>query len=426
MTAKRAARVGIAIVACIFCALSIAAIPDTVIASEIAPAASTAASNSIEVPDISLLTFGPGEIYWERFGHNAILVRNGDDEDNAVAYNYGLFDFNQKNFLINFARGYMTYRMAADSLYMDLRMYEEEGRWVVVQHLDLEPAQRIALRDYLDWNAKPENTRYRYDYFRANCSTRVRDALDRVLGGTLQQQLQGRMTATTYRSEAVRLMAPDLWVALAMDVALGPAADRPLDLWQQSFVPMVFMDALRGIKVVAPDGRQHPLVDDERKILRGDLPEPPVAAPDLRLPSGLTGIAFAGILLLLARMRYVQTARVLLSTLACAFMLVCGIGGVILGVVWGFTEHWSGWYNENLLLLNPLCLFLLPGWITYARGDMRTQPRIQRLSAIVAFLAALTLVLKLFPMLGQSNLSWILLLLPPHLALALIAWHRRK
>ena len=26
-------------------------------------------------PEISLITFGPGEIYWERFGHNALLVR---------------------------------------------------------------------------------------------------------------------------------------------------------------------------------------------------------------------------------------------------------------------------------------------------------------------------------------------------------------
>ena len=29
-------------------------------------------------PQVSLLTFGPGDIYWQRFGHNALLLRAAD------------------------------------------------------------------------------------------------------------------------------------------------------------------------------------------------------------------------------------------------------------------------------------------------------------------------------------------------------------
>ena len=42
-------------------------------------------------------------------------------------------------------------------------------------------------------NARPENARYRYDYYLDNCSTRVRDALDRAhrlgFSGYLEYQL---------------------------------------------------------------------------------------------------------------------------------------------------------------------------------------------------------------------------------------------
>src|SRR5450432_1443119 len=54
--------------------------------------------------DVALLTFGPGTQVWERFGHNAILIR---DRSGGVEnlYNYGIFDFDQEDFFLNFARG---------------------------------------------------------------------------------------------------------------------------------------------------------------------------------------------------------------------------------------------------------------------------------------------------------------------------------
>src|SRR5215212_1211669 len=57
---------------------------------------------------IYLLTMGPGDEVWEKFGHNAIWVH--DPQRGAdPAYNYGMFDFRQENFVLNFARGRMNY-----------------------------------------------------------------------------------------------------------------------------------------------------------------------------------------------------------------------------------------------------------------------------------------------------------------------------
>jgi hypothetical protein len=63
--------------------------------------------------------------------------------------------------------------------------------------------------------------------------------LDRVLGGALERQLAHRPAPHTFRFDAVRLVSPDFWLALGMDAAMGPKGDRPLSLWQESFVPMV-------------------------------------------------------------------------------------------------------------------------------------------------------------------------------------------
>ena len=247
---------------------------------------------------VSILTFGPGEIYWERFGHNAILIRDNASGE-AIAYNYGIFDFNQKNFMLNFARGYMQYRMAADELRYDMEIYRREGRWVEEQVLSLTPPQRAALRDFLEWNARPENSGYRYDYFVSNCSTKVRDALDQALGGTLKPQLERFPTRYSYRYDAVRLISPDFIAGVGMDVALGPTADRPLNLWQESFVPMVLMRALRTMK----NSEGQPLVASETRLLQAVVPDDPPQPPDWRRPFALAGLVFAGLLLALHRLR---------------------------------------------------------------------------------------------------------------------------
>src|SRR5262249_27648609 len=148
----------------------------------------------------TLVTFGPGEEVWERFGHNAILIRDRDAHI-ARLYNYGMFDFAQENFFLNFARGRMLYRISVSDPADDYPVYRDEGRWIVEQDLNLTAAQRTRLRDYLEWNARPQNAQYRYDYFTANCSTRVRDALDAAVDGAIKAQTIAPSRGFTYRMD---------------------------------------------------------------------------------------------------------------------------------------------------------------------------------------------------------------------------------
>ncbi len=376
----------------------------------------SASAPSDSQPTLSLLTIGPGEIFFERFGHNAIVVRDPDSGE-AVAYNYGIFDFDQQDFLLNFVRGRMLYRIAVDALDDDLAMYRAEGRSITEQRLDLAPEQAHALVDFLDWNARPENAQYRYDYFEANCSTRVRDALDRALGGALHAQSEGRSRGYTYRLDALRLMAPEPLLALGIDLGLGPYADQRIDFWQESFVPETLSKVVAQANV-SRDGHQVPLAAAIETLAAGHVEEAPALPPDRRLPFLGLGLALGAGLFWLGRSARAST-RIPLAMLASLFEMLCGLGGVVLLFLWFGTDHRAAWRNENLLLLNPLCLLLLPAWLGALRRSGTVRAATRWIAWLVVLVAAFALFSKILPWFVQANLQWIVLLLPIHLALAL-------
>jgi hypothetical protein len=376
-----------------------------------------AESEAATAPRISLLTIGPGEIFFERFGHNAIVVRDPAGGE-AAAYNYGIFDFDQQDFVLNFARGRMRYRMAVDALEDDVAMYRAEGREITEQELNLAPEQARSLAEFLEWNARPENAQYRYDYFEANCSTRVRDALDRATGGALHAQSEGRSRGYTYRLDALRLMAPEPLLMLGIDLGLGPYADQRIDYWQESFVPATLSNVVPQVNLQGAGGRSIPLVATTTAIARGHIEEPPALPPDLRWPFLILGLGLAAVLTWLGRSRR-ATLRIPLAIFASVFELFCGLGGLVLLFLWLGTEHRAAWRNENLLLLSPFCLALLPAWFGSARADWRVRRATVWIAWLIVLIAAFALFSKILPWFAQANLHWILLFLPIHLALAI-------
>jgi hypothetical protein len=124
-------------------------------------------------------------------------------------------------------------------------------------------------------NALPENRFYRYDYFLDNCSTRVRDALDTVLGGSLKRRFTVLTTDWTFRSESVRLTTPAGLAQAGIDLALGPKADVPITAWESMFIPMRLMEYLRDVTVPGADGAPVPLVLGETVLYHATrAPEP--------------------------------------------------------------------------------------------------------------------------------------------------------
>jgi len=322
-----------------------------------------------------------------------------------------MFDFNEENFFLHFAQGRMTYHLAAFTLGDTLWIYGYEHRGIIEQQLNLKPAQRAALDAFLQWNVQPEHAAYRYDYFLANCSTKLRDAIDRVLGGALHQQLQATPTPATFRSEAVRLVSPDLAFALGMDFGLGPNADRPINAWERSYVPDALMQAIRSVRV---DGQ--PLVLAERRLLESQVPDAPAKLPDWSMPMLVIGIAIALAILALSFARGALAGRATFAIVTTTTVLLFGFAGLVSLCIWTLTEHWSGARCPNLLQFSPLLLLLVPGWFRSRRADWMPSRLHRALMPLLLLLSVGGLVLSFLTVTAASR-HWIGLSLPVLIAL---------
>ena len=362
---------------------------------------------------------GPGDAVWEKFGHNAIWIRDttgGLD----VAYNWGLFDFNDADFLPRFLKGSMRYWMGGYPGRRTVEAYVADNRSVWAQELLMTPAEKEALLDFVRWNERPENRFYAYDYFRDNCSTRVRDALDRVLGGRIRASLDTVATGTSYRWHTRRLTEASLPVYIAMDVVLGPLGDRPISAWEEGFLPMRLRDHLREVKVAGPTGTMEPLVLSEVQLFAARRP-PEQEAPSNRLPAFLgAGVILGGLLAVLGVQR-ARAARVGAAMLGGLWSIAAGLVGLVMALSWALTDHVFMYRNENLLQLNPLSVLLaimLPGLLTNARRA----DAVWRLSAAIAALSILGLAVQALPGFDQTNGEIIALALPAHLGVACVAY----
>jgi uncharacterized protein DUF4105 len=373
---------------------------------------------------VYLVTASVGDAIFERFGHNAIWIYDSTHNTN-VAYNWGMFDFDQPAFIRRFLMGRMLYSMGPQSMDDMMRQYQARNRTVWVQELNLSPARKANLREYLEWNARPENRDYRYDYYRDNCSTRARDALDRVLSGTMRRTLEQSPSYSTYRSETKRLMAGDPLMLTGMNLAMGSRIDQPLTAWDESFIPMELRTWLRELTVEGPTGERLSLVKSERTLFQATRAEPPPAAPNYLPKSLIAGLVFAGLLILFGSLR-AHWSRITFGVLAGAWSLAIGLLGTLIAALWAFTDHAVTYANENVLQANLLSLVLLVGLVGLAFRKQWAPKLTARVALIVAGLGLLGLVLQLLPGLDQANGDIIALILPAHVAIATVFVRRQR
>jgi hypothetical protein len=375
--------------------------------------------------DIVLVTFGLGQEVFERFGHNAIWVHdaaNGTD----VTYDWGNFSFRQPRFLRRFLTGDTRYWMEAKDANAMVEFYRGLGRPITLQRLRLTPDQKRSLRDFLRWNALEENKYYRYDYYLDNCSTRLRDALDRVLGGALRAATDSIRTALSYRRESVRLTDGDRPIQTGIDIALGRPADAPLTVWESFFIPMRLRDAVRGVTVPdAATGARVPLVLSER-VLEPYPGTPRVVelqtAPRLVWRLLVVGLVVGAVVVGIRVMAVSRRGAVWgLAVVTSAWSLLCGLIGVVLVLAWTATRHVFWAWNENLFLASPLSLLLvvlLP--MMLLRGRAAGATRI--VATAVLALAIVGLLFAIVPG-GQENRAIVALFLPVHLVVAWTVLH---
>ncbi len=386
---------------------------------------------------VHLITVGPGDRIEEMWGHNAVLVRDtaaGIEE----AYNYGIFDATDPGFLADFYWGRGNYRVAELPLDGMLAGYRRAGRRVWAQELEFEPAAKVRLLGLLRTEVLPENMFYRYNYYLNNCSTKVRDLLDIILGGQLKAvtdagrggagpdgrapALEGRAAAdsrpaATWRHRTLRLAAEDPLVYLGIQLFMGPGGDEPTTGWDDMWTPMKLRDTAGALLVTQSDGSRVPLVRTEELWEDADRDYPSTAPPRLDMLFLLSGLLAGVILSLLgygARGRgRGRAARAGLIVFACAWALFCLAASVLI-VALHWTAHTFTYWNQNILLFSPLGPLVGASLIRTARKGT-TSVWGRRFTVLALALALIGLVLHLIPPLSQGNREMLAFVLPLNL-----------
>lgn len=315
---------------------------------------------------ISVITCGPyaTELY-AAFGHSAIRVY---DPQNQIdfAYNYGVFDFDQPNFYLNFARGYLYYKLGVYHYPHFRDYYINHNRFIHEQVLNLTPAQKQKVFDYLEWNTRPENQTYRYDYFYNNCATKIRDVFVETLGPELKFDGSFIKSDYTIRELTDLYLDPQPWGDLGIDICLGLPMDKKASPYEYMFLPDYIEYSFDNARI-----NNQPVVKEKISVYES-------------IPEGIPfsffhpWIVFGIFLLFTIWLSYYDWKRKKLSKwMDVVIFSVVGWVGVLLILLWTVTDHQAAAKNFNLLWAFPLhsiaAIVLLrqqsPSWlITYFKG----------------------------------------------------------
>jgi hypothetical protein len=385
------------------------------------PAAETSAPAEQNRYEVFLLTMDQGDAVWELFGHNALLIRDRETGQD-LAWNWGLFSFEADNFILRFLQGTMTYSMGPSELEPFLTSYQLANRTVYANEVLLTQEEAEELDEFVRWNFAPENRGYVYNYFLDNCSTRVRDALDGVLGGVLRQRFEPAPTEFSYRWHVRRLVQEVKWLDYGLHFLLGPRADVPISEWATMFIPMDMMRLLEDVERPDGAGGTAPLLGPRQVLVQASRPGAPASAPPFSpwtLALGLGGAALFVALGHWAARGGKWAARGLAAT-----TLVWGLASGLLGllvIAIALTHHVFGHWNPNVLLVNPATLAVAGlGLAATMRGGLaRPLGRYAIWTAVAV--AAASILIALAGMLGvfeQGNAEVVALAVPLNVGLA--------
>ena len=223
-------------------------------------------AQSADSADIYLVTCAPGTASYSIYGHTALRIsmRNAPFD---MVYNWGIFDFSTPNFVYRFAKGKLDYMLGAYSYERFLEEYIDEGRSVWSQKLNLTTEEKEKLFELINENLKPENVRYRYDFFFDNCATRVRDIVAAAADDTVIFPVKDQ--ARTFRQliDPYQKVLP--WLDFGADMLLGLQADRKATVADEMFLPVFLRDNFAG-SVIIHDGNREPLAGPVETVV--DIP----------------------------------------------------------------------------------------------------------------------------------------------------------
>ena len=316
-----------------------------------------------EQSEISIITVGPGDVLYEAFGHSAIRVSDpviGMDN----IFNYGLFDFNQPNFKLNFTKGKLLYKLGKRPFQNFVTNNYYQKRWMKGQVLNLSQLEKQNMYALLEENALPKNAEYLYDPYFNNCATKLRDITKEILGNKVHFPSSFSEKSYTLRQLMNKELSWNTWGNFGINLALGNTLDKTTTAEEYMYLPDYVYQAFKIAKK-SKNNIDVPLVLKEKVILnfKENKIQPKWYSPFF---------VFSILLLLSIVITYRDQKRNKRSKLLDFLLFfLTGFLGIIICFLWFFTNHSTTPNNFNFLWAffpNLFMAFILlqkniPDWV---------------------------------------------------------------
>jgi heme/copper-type cytochrome/quinol oxidase subunit 4 len=329
---------------------------------------------------VYLLTCGPGTDTYSIYGHSALRIVIPESKSDIV-YNWGVFDFETPNFAWKFAKGRLDYMLSADAPQRFLQSYFHEERYVYSQVINLNSEEKRKLVSLIIENLKPENRKYRYDFFYDDCSTKIRDLLEEAVGKNLLYPPVEIKDVPTFREMVGKYQDPFPWLNFGIDLIMGSPGDKEASFRDRMFLPIDLKDALSEA-VVKRDGKMIPLVQNPELIL--DFAPLLVRQSLVTSPSFVFMALLTIVILLSAYMRGQKINKIIDIILFLSFSILA-----ILMIFFNFfTDHSQMKWNLNIIWLSPFIILCLATLLLNTSGALWFR--------IVFYISAAFLLLNIF------------------------------
>ena len=297
--------------------------------------------------DVALITCSPGNEIYSLYGHTALRLRNYTRKLD-IAFNYGVFSFEQPHFLWRFVLGQCDYMVMGIPWDIFLEEYEERGSSVTQQSFNMTSDEANRLWFQLLVNCQPSNCKYRYNYFYNNCTTKVRDVVESAIAGHVEYGGGAERQPSTYRELLHGYTRHYPWVAEGCDILLGADVDQMVSARASQFLPEMLMHDVAEGTIHGDDGEVRPLLK-ETEIILHKRPRP---TSHKTISPHAAGWAFVILCLLIAGVE--QWRRCWLWGWDVFLLTLRGLAGSLITFLALFSEHPAVDSNWLVVLLNPL------------------------------------------------------------------------
>lgn len=307
-------------------------------------ASSSASAQDASRIQVSLITCTPGEELYSIFGHSALRIIDSNNVTDYI-FNYGTFNFDDDGFYLKFIRGKLLYHLSVERTDEFIFSYMNESRGITEQVLQLSSLEKINIKNFILHNLEPENKFYQYDFFLDNCTTRLRDIINKMKSPS--PSLPHVMPATTTYREAIHVYldkGEQHWSKLGIDLLLGMRTDKIMSASEQSFLPDNLMTAVDSCK-------NQQLVHQKNAILK---PINTGQASSIFTPLFCFSL-FAGLVILMSLLKN-RFGQIFMLCFDNVFFFLIGLLGLLLVLMWVATDHSMTKDNMNLIWANPLHL----------------------------------------------------------------------